>query len=79
MHGVCGHLREDRINFYTNMTYAMDTGQRVKASTRSVATMGDLLLKGYCMLAESCPECMVCSFITYLYYMDGNFGCPVGF
>lgn len=47
------------LHYFIGMTSGMNGERKVKATTRSVATMGDLLLKGYCMLAESCPDCMV--------------------
>ena len=36
-----------------------ESENRVKASTRSVQSLGQLLLQGYCMLADGCAECMV--------------------
>jgi hypothetical protein len=47
---------------YDNMDMT-ESENRVKASTRSVQSLGQLLLQGYCMLADGCAECMVRMFV----------------
>ena len=47
---------------YDNMDMS-ESENRVKASTRSVQSLGQLLLQGYCMLADGCAECMVRMFV----------------
>lgn len=41
------------------MLQATEDNRTVKATTSSVESMGQLLLQGYCMLADGCADCMV--------------------